>query len=156
MDIFSFKRSFPNIRTTKLIGVRIKKNINAREKNFSILKKFFKKYPFIFDLPVQDKYLKTAWLAYPVIIKKSAKLNRKDLQIFLEKSGIQTRTIFTGNILRQPIMKNQIYKKVKNSEINANFVMTNGMLIGCHHGLTLPEINFMIKKFKEFLKLKNL
>ena len=127
-----------------------------REKNFSILKKFFKKYPFIFDLPVQDKYLKTAWLAYPVIIKKDAKLDRKDLQIFLEKSGIQTRTIFTGNILRQPIMKNQIYKKVKNSEINANFVMTNGMLIGCHHGLTLPEINFMIKKFKEFLKLKNL
>jgi CDP-6-deoxy-D-xylo-4-hexulose-3-dehydrase len=135
---------------------KLKKNINAREKNFFILKKFFKKYPFIFDLPVQDKYLKTAWLAYPVIIKKSAKLDRKDLQIFLEKSGIQTRTIFTGNILRQPIMKNQIYKKVKNSEINANFVMTNGMLIGCHHGLTMPEINFMIKKFKEFLKLKNL
>ena len=91
-----------------------------------------------------------------MIIKKSAKIDRKDLQIFLEKSGIQTRTIFTGNILKQPIMKNQIYKKVKNSEINANFIMTNGMLIGCHHGLTMPEINFMIKKFKEFLKLKNL
>ena len=53
-------------------------------------------------------------------------------------------------------MNKQIYKKVKNSEINANFVMTNGMLIGCHHGLLLTEINFMIKKFKEFIKLKNL
>ena len=53
-------------------------------------------------------------------------------------------------------MKNQTYKKVKNSEINANFVMTNGMLIGCHHGLTMSEINFMINKFKEFLKLKKL
>ena len=105
-------------------------------------------------MPVQDKYLKTAWLAYPVIIKKNAKLDRKDLQIFLEKSGIQTRTIFTGNILKQPIMKNQTYKKVKNSEINANFVMTNGMLIGCHHGLNMSEINFMISKFKEFLILK--
>jgi len=29
LDILSFKRSFPNIRTIKLIGVRIKKNINA-------------------------------------------------------------------------------------------------------------------------------
>jgi len=133
---------------------KLKKNINSREQNFSILKNFFKKYPLIFDMPVQDKFLKTAWLAYPVIIKKSAKLNRKDLQIFLEKNGIQTRTIFTGNILKQPIMKNQTYKKVKNSEINANFVMTNGMLIGCHHGLTMSEINFMINKFKEFLKLK--
>ena len=135
---------------------KLKKNINSREQNFSILKNFFKKYPLIFDMPVQDKFLKTAWLAYPVIIKKSAKLNRKDLQIFLEKNGIQTRTIFTGNILKQPIMKNQTYKKVKNSEINANFVMTNGMLIGCHHGLTMSEINFMINKFKEFLKLKKL
>jgi len=133
---------------------KLKKNINSREKNFSILKQFFKQYPHIFDLPEQDRNLKTAWLAYPVILKKNVRLKRKDLQIFLEKNGIQTRTIFTGNILRQPIMKNQVYKKVKNSEINSNFIMTNGMLIGCHHGLKLIEINFMIKKFKQFLKLK--
>ena len=135
---------------------KLKKNINSREKNFSILKQFFKQYPHIFDLPEQDRNLKTAWLAYPVVLKKNVRLKRKDLQIFLEKNGIQTRTIFTGNILRQPIMKNQVYKKVKNSEINSNFIMTNGMLIGCHHGLKLIEINFMIKKFKQFLKLKNL
>ena len=133
---------------------KLKKNINSREKNFSILKQFFKQYPHIFDLPEQDRNLKTAWLAYPVILKKNVRLKRKDLQIFLEKNGIQTRTIFTGNILRQPIMKDQFYKKVKNSEINSNFIMTNGMLIGCHHGLKLIEINFMIKKFKQFLKLK--
>ena len=53
-------------------------------------------------------------------------------------------------------MKNQFFKKVINSEINSNFIMTNGMLIGCHHGLKIAEINFMIKKFKQFLKLKNL
>jgi CDP-6-deoxy-D-xylo-4-hexulose-3-dehydrase len=135
---------------------KLKKNINSREKNFFILKQFFKQYPHIFDLPEQDRNLKTAWLAYPVVLKKNVRLKRKDLQIFLEKNGIQTRTIFTGNILRQPIMKNQVYKKVKNSEINSNFIMTNGMLIGCHHGLKLIEINFMIKKFKQFLKLKNL
>ena len=27
------------------------------------------------------------------------------MQIFLEKEGIQTRTIFTGNIMRQPVSK---------------------------------------------------
>ena len=135
---------------------KLKKNINAREKNFSILKKFFKKNSQVFDLPEQDINLKTAWLAYPVILKKNIKFERKELQIFLEKNGIQTRTIFTGNILRQPIMKNQYFKKVINSEINYNFIMTNGMLIGCHHGLKIAEINFMIKKFKQFLKLKNL
>ena len=31
------------------------------------------------------------------------------MQIFLEKKGIQTRPIFTGNLLRHPMMKNKIY-----------------------------------------------
>ena len=33
------------------------------------------------------------------------------MQIFLEKKGVQTRTIFTGNILRQPIMKKKNLKR---------------------------------------------
>ena len=94
----------------------------------------------------------TPWLAYPLLIKKKSKINRQKLQIFLEKKGIQTRTIFTGNILRQPIMKKRIYKKVQNAEINSNSVMTNGILIGCHHGLTTKDLNYIIKIFKKFIK----
>ena len=112
--------------------------------------------PHIFSLPDQDKNLKTAWLAYPVLIKDELNFKRRELQIYLEKNGIQTRTIFTGNILRQPIMKNQIYKKTKNSEINSNYVMTNGMLIGCHHGMNNKELNYMMLIFNKFLKIKKL
>ena len=32
------------------------------------------------------------------------------MQIFFEKNKIQTRTIFTGNILKQPVMKNKFIK----------------------------------------------
>ena len=53
-----------------------------------------------------------------------------ELQIFFEKNNIQTRTIFTGNILRQPIMKNLKYKKHQRSEGIADDVMENGILIG--------------------------
>ena len=114
------------------------------------LKKFFKNYPNLFDLPQQLKGLKTPWLAYPIIIKNS-KINRQKLQIFLEKRGIQTRTIFTGNILRQPIMKKKFYKKVKNAEINSNNIMKNGILIGCHHGLKNTDLNFTTKNLKLFI-----
>ena len=84
---------------------KLSSNIKKRIRNFEILKSFFKKYPSLFELPNQQKGLKTPWLAYPVIIKEKSKINRQKLQIFLEKNNIQTRTIFTGNILRQPIMK---------------------------------------------------
>jgi len=132
---------------------KLKTNIKIRERNFKSLKDFFKKEHNEFvDLPTQEKGLRTGWLAYPVILKKEKKISRTKLQIFLEKNSIQTRTIFTGNILRQPIMKKRIYKKHKDSEINANNIMINGLLLGCHHGLVEKDLNFMKKKINLFFK----
>jgi CDP-6-deoxy-D-xylo-4-hexulose-3-dehydrase len=131
---------------------KLDKNISIREKNFKTLYNFFKSYSDLFDLPDQNKRLRTGWLAFPLLIKNSSKIKRKSLQIFLEKKGIQTRTIFTGNILRQPIMKKKKYKKIKGLFVNSDNVMRNGILIGCHHGLHDKEINYMKIKFKEFIK----
>ena len=130
---------------------KLPNNIKIRIKHFEKLKKFFSKYPDLFNIPDQLKGLKTPWLAYPIIIKNELKINRQKLQIFLENKGIQTRTIFTGNILRQPIMKKKMFKKVKNAEINSNYIMKNGILIGCHHGLKNSDVNYMIKYLKLFI-----
>ena len=131
---------------------KLKKNINTRVKNFERIFKFIKQYDRYFDLPTQIPGIKTGWLAYPIIIKKNSKIKRRDMQIFLEKKGIQTRTIFTGNILRQPIMKKKKYKKVKNCSIYSNNIMKNGILIGCHQGLREVEISYMFKNIKLFLR----
>ncbi|OUV61582.1 MAG: NarL family transcriptional regulator [Candidatus Pelagibacter sp. TMED128] len=130
---------------------KLPKNINKRVQNFEKLKIFFSQYEKLFELPIQQKNLKTPWLAYPLIIKDNSKIKRQQLQIFLEKRGIQTRTIFTGNILRQPIMKKRVYKKVKNAEINSNKVMSNGILIGCHHGLNDKDLRYIKKVFVQFI-----
>ena len=129
---------------------KLKVNINTRIRNFNSISKYFKKYENLFTLPHEFKGLKTPWLAFPLIIKNESKIIRKNLQIFLEKNGIQTRTIFTGNILRQPIMKSKIYRKCKNSTVNSNNVMKNGILIGCHHGLTNKDVRYMLSKFDKF------
>ena len=86
-----------------------------------------------------------------LLLSKKKLINRQKLQIFLERKGIQTRTIFTGNILRQPIMKKKLYKKVKNAEVNSNNIMRNGILIGCHHGLKNIDVDFIIKNLKDFI-----
>ncbi len=131
---------------------KLKKNIETRIKNFEKIYRFFKNYSKYFDLPTQIPEVKTGWLAYPIIIKKNSKIKRKEMQIYLEKKGIQTRTIFTGNILRQPIMKNKKFKKVKNSSINSDNIMKNGILIGCHQGLKNNEVNYMFKHIENFIK----
>ena len=131
---------------------KLKKNIDIRERNFTYLYNFFEKYNKYFELPFQNKGLKTAWLAFPLLIKNNSGLNRKKLQIYLEQNGIQTRTIFTGNILRQPIMKNKKFNKSKKEFVNSDNVMKNGILIGCHHGLKWNEIMYMTNMFKKFFK----
>ena len=131
---------------------KLKNNVKTRIKNFEKLYRFFKKYSHLFDLPTQINGIKTGWLAYPIIIKPSSKIKRQAMQIFLEKKGIQTRTIFTGNIIRQPIMKNKTFKKVKQCSVNSDNIMKNGILIGCHQGLKIKEIKYVFKCLEMFIK----
>ena len=135
---------------------KLKKNISLRERNFQYLKNFFRKYSKYFKLPETYSKVRTPWLAFPLVIRENKKFNRKQLQIFYEKNHVQTRTIFTGNILRQPIMKNLKYRSHKNSGKIANDVMKNGILLGCHQGLKIYDLNYITKMFLKFAKLKNL
>ncbi len=131
---------------------KLKKNISTRNKNFDYLKKFFANYRNYFKLPEQNPGVKTPWLAFPLVIKKNKKFNRKQMQIFFEKNNIQTRTIFTGNILKQPVMKNRIYKKHPNCDAVANDVMKNGILLGCHQGMNIKDLDYICSTFKKFIK----
>ena len=135
---------------------KLKKNISIRNKNFDYLKDFFSKYKSFLKLPEQNNGVKTPWLAFPLVIKKNKFFNRKKLQIFFEKNNIQTRTIFTGNILKQPVMKNRIYKKHKNCNEVANDVMKNGILLGCHQGMVKSDLKYITNVFKKFLKYENI
>ena len=87
-----------------------------------------------------------------MVLKESGRIKRKNLQIYLEQKGIQTRTIFTGNIMRQPIMKGMYYKKHKKAYVVSNDVMKNGLLIGCHHGLKLHELRYMCQTFSKLIE----
>lgn len=133
---------------------KLKKNIQIRINNFKRYYDFFKKYPDHFYLPTQDENIVTGWLSYPILINSKSNINRSDLQVYLEKRDVQTRPIFTGNLLRHPMMKNKIYKKVANSFTNSDFVMKNGILIGCHQGLSKREVDYVTRQIINFLKSK--
>ena len=134
---------------------KLKNNIKIRNKNFEYLKKFFGKHNKFFKLPKQNQGVKTPWLAFPLVLLENKSFNRKELQIFFEKNKIQTRTIFTGNILRQPVMKNRKYKKYQGCEVVADDVMKNGILLGCHQGMKNSELKYICNTFEKFLKYEN-
>jgi CDP-6-deoxy-D-xylo-4-hexulose-3-dehydrase len=135
---------------------KLKKNIDTRIRNFRYLSNFFSKFNNFINLPVTNLNARTGWLAFPLTIKENKKFNRRDMQIFFEKNNIQTRTIFTGNILRQPAMNNLKYKSKKDSAVISNDVMKNGILLGCHHGMNIQDLDYICKTFISFLKFKKI
>ena len=130
---------------------KLKTNLRKREINFDLHTKFLKKYSKYFILPKQLPQSKSGWLAYPITITENAPFSRTQMQIFLEKKNIQTRVVFTGNIIRQPGFKNIKAKKDKKGYPEADKVMKNGILIACHHGLTRAMIKHIHNSIDEFL-----
>lgn len=129
---------------------KLDNNIEQRVKAFAAHLRFFSEFKDWFILPKQLSQSRTGWLAFPLIVKEDAPFTRKELQIALEKRDIQTRTVFTGNILRQPGFKDILRKESPAGYPNADRVMKGGMLIGCHHGLTEEMMDYIHHAFKEF------
>ena len=128
---------------------------SIRNKNFKFHFNFFNRLKDYFLTPIINKGVYTNFLAYPIIIIPNKVFNRKELQIFLEKNKIQTRPIFSGNILRHPAFSNLISRKNKLNEFeNADYIMKNGILIGCHQGLSIKDLKLIHNKIKNFIKNK--
>jgi len=121
-----------------------------RQKNYAALLDRFRKFEDWFILPTQLEFIETAMLAFPFIVKNSAPFSRKQMQIFLEKHDIQTRTIFAGNILRHPGFKNIERRESSGGYPNSDQVMKGGMLIGCHQGMTDVEVDYIADCVKSF------
>ncbi|CAN5188181.1 lipopolysaccharide biosynthesis protein RfbH [soil metagenome] len=129
---------------------RLQSNIDARVANFESQRAFFANYGDWFVLPRQAEDSRTGWLAFPLILRDAAPFKRRDLQIFLEEQGIQTRTVFTGNILRQPGFRDIVRREQAGGYPNADQVMRSGMLIACHHGLSQDDLDYTHECFAKF------
>ena len=135
---------------------RFKNFSYLRNKNFYLHKKFFQKLNNFFITPKIIKNVHTNFLAYPIILKENLKFNRKKLQIFLEKNNIQTRPIFSGNILRHPAFNSLVSKKNQiNTFKNSDYIMRNGLLIGCHQGIGNKAIEYMHKIILKFINQRS-
>jgi len=138
--------AFGNVQLDKLSIFR-----KTREENFGELSKFFKQYERFFILPQQDKLVKTQWLAFPLTIREKAPFSRLDITTYLEKNNVQTRPVFTGNILNQPGFRN-----IKSGSNSKKFpvtdtIMQRGFVVGCHHGMEEKHLRGLEHLFDSFL-----
>lgn len=92
--------------------------------------------------PVQE-ITEHAFMFLPMLVEK-----RDELVEHLEKNGIHTRHMMP--LTNQPVMKKYFGKGLENKFPVAKMVNQHGLLLGCHQYLGSREMDYMIKKIREF------
>lgn len=131
---------------------KLESYIAARGHNFARLRTFFEAYEEWLVLPRQMANVRTAWLALPLIVRDSAPFSRRDLQMHFESAGVQTRPIFSGNILRHHGFSKIPSRVSERGYANADQVMRGGILLGCHQGMTEPDTNYICEVFQQLVR----
>lgn len=130
---------------------RLSEYRRRRIENFAFLRAALEAHQDLLVLPEQAANVDTAWLAFPIIVKPDASFSRRELQVALETEGVQTRVVFTGNILRQPGFSGSASADELALFPNADAVMEGGVLLGCHQGLGVEDLAYIVKTFEEFV-----
>ncbi len=125
--------------------------MERRRHNFTRLFDGLKKYEDVFILPTWHDKAEPSWFAFPLTIKPGSNFTRRQLLVFLEAANIETRLLFAGNIIRQPAFKAASYR-VAGNLTNSDLIMTNTFFIGVYPGINDRAVDYIIRKFDEFLE----
>jgi CDP-6-deoxy-D-xylo-4-hexulose-3-dehydrase len=119
---------------------KLQANYERRKKIFAAYTEAYAAYPDFFSVPRELEGLDTAWLCYPVTVRAGAPFGRSDLQEAIEAAGIDTRTVWSGNVTRHPMMAGVEHRVPEDGLPFADEVFERGMTLGMSHGLTDVEV----------------
>jgi CDP-6-deoxy-D-xylo-4-hexulose-3-dehydrase len=92
-----------------------------------------------------------SWFAFPLCVRDEVPFTRYQLTRFLEEKGVETRTLFAGNILMQPAYKNVNHRVIGDMKA-ANQIMKGAFFVGVYPGLDRPRLDYTIDAFNQFFQ----
>lgn len=124
---------------------KIGKTKTARLRNFFYLFSRLEKFEDLI-MPAWLENASVCWFSFPITVVGG---QREKLTKYLEKNGIETRSMFSGNITKHPAYKNSEFR-INGKLTEANFILENSFWISCHPSLTKIELDYIIDVFKTF------
>lgn len=94
-------------------------------------------------LPQVHDGCECSWFSFPFIANR-----RGELREFLEARNIETRTIFGGNITKQPAFRN--FGRIVGNLTFSDVVMNAGMFVSVHPDTTPEMAQYIVDSIKEF------
>lgn len=103
-------------------------------------------------LPEPAENSDPSWFGFLISVRPETGLNRNDVTKYIEGKNVQTRLLFSGNIIKQPCF-NEIRGtnsyRVVGSLKNSDFVVNNTFWVGVYPGMTDVMIDYMAQVIKE-------
>jgi CDP-6-deoxy-D-xylo-4-hexulose-3-dehydrase len=121
--------------------VQIDRLEEIREKRQNVFNRYLENLKDLTDkLVMPINTFNSDWLAIPFMTPR-----RLELLTFLEENNIQTRVCFAGNVTRHPV-----YREYLEVFPNSDRIMSEGFLLGAHHGMVVEDVDYVCAKIREF------
>jgi len=147
-----------NLRLTELqaaMGVvqlpKLPAFVDARRETTAAWNADFARWREYFDLQQETPGAFSSCFGFPLVVRDGAPFARQEITAFLNKAGIETRSIIAGNIARQPALKLYAHR-VAGDLPNATRVMRSGFSFGNHQAVDAQARRYVRDQVAAFLK----
>jgi len=128
------------------------KFIERRRHNWDRLHKALEEVQDKLILPEPAQNSRPSWFGFLISVRPEAGLDRNKVTRYIEEHNIQTRLLFSGNLVKHPcfdqIRGTNAYRVVGDLD-NTEFIMNNTFWVGVYPGMTDEMIDYMAKVIKE-------
>ena len=127
--------------------------IAKRKANFQMLTEILRPYQDRLILPTATEHSDPAWFSFVITVRDAqrAGFSRNELARFLEANRIETRNLFSGNLLRHPAFE-AIPRRVVGVLTNTDLIMNNTFFIGVYPGIDEPQLDYLDSVFARFMR----
>ena len=131
--------------------------IETRKRNWRLLREGLANLNDCFELPEPEPRSDPSWFGFFIVVREEAGFTRDEIVAHLESSGIQTRMLFAGNIIKHPCFDGlrgnpNAYRVASKGLPVTDRIMNNGFWIGVYPGMTGSMIEFVLSTIKELAR----
>jgi len=129
---------------------KLEQFITKRKEKFQKITEILKPYEDRLILPKETENSDPSWFGYLITVRKDAGFSRNDIVKYFEANRIETRNLFSGNLLCHPAYQ-AITHRVVGDLNNTNLVMNNTFFIGLFPGIEDDQLRYIEEIFSLFM-----
>lgn len=139
-QILELQAAMGRVQLKKAAEIKRKRGYNFRW----ICKEIEIQFPDKFTFPEWSKDADVCWFAIPLTYHG----DRGSLVAHLERNGIETRSMFAGQITAHPAYRDSKYRKMPTPE--ADIILKKSFWIGCHPRMTQKDREYVVEVFHKY------